>query len=430
MSHKNVSWDSCLRHAALTDVGMRRSNNQDAHTVVIAGDVPTWQERGHLFIVADGMGAHAAGELASKLAVDNVPHLYLHQRDLTVPEALREAVAEANAEIHRRGQSNPDFRNMGTTLSLLVLLPQGAVVAHVGDSRVYRLRGDVLEQLTFDHSLVWELQAAGKMPENKEEAAKLPTNVITRSLGPRPSVKVDLEGPFPLEVGDAFLLCSDGLSGLVQDEEIGTMLSCLPPDEAARVLVDLANLRGGPDNTTVVIAQVTGRELTTEGAGAGPLAVSRSAGRSPAKTHPALWIVAAVLFVAGLVLGTMGLSIPAGLALVGALGAAGVGAMNAFGGNSAGGKKRMVLAPGRTLGNGPHTRTECHATPALTANLAAVVGELRQAVAKNDWAVDWSQFNEFVRQANAATKDKNFKKAVTAHAHAISFIMQQLRKRK
>ncbi len=90
----------------------------------------------------------------------------------------------------------------------------------------------------------------------------------------------------------------------------------------------------------------------------------------------------------------------------------------------------MVLAPGRMFGAGPHTRTECRATPELTANLAAVVAELRQAVAKNDWVVDWSQFNKFVQQADAATKQNQFPQAVAAHAHAISFIMQQLRKRK
>ena len=130
-------------------------------------------------------------------------------------EALRAAVAEANAEIHQRGQNNPEFHNMGTTASSLAILPVGAVVAHVGDSRVYRLRQGVLEQLTFDHSLVWEMEASGHGDSGVWGQA-IPKNVITRSLGPNASVEVDVEGPFPIEPGDRFLICSDGLTGLVE----------------------------------------------------------------------------------------------------------------------------------------------------------------------------------------------------------------------
>ncbi len=146
----------------------------------------------------------------------------------------------------------------------LVLLPQGALVAHVGDSRVYRLRGTRLEQLTFDHSLVWEMSAAGQLPKDALPGF-VPKNIITRSLGPHASVQVDLEGPFPLEAEDTFLLCSDGLTGQVCDEEIGVLLQCLPPADAAQVLIDLANLRGGPDNVTVIIARVKGPALTAAG---------------------------------------------------------------------------------------------------------------------------------------------------------------------
>ena len=157
--------------------------------------------------------------------------------------------------IHERGQANAEFQGMGTTCSVLVLLPTTAVIAHVGDSRVYRLRRRQLEQLTFDHSLVWEMMAAGQMPRG-EVANFIPKNIITRSLGPHADVQVDLEGPFPLEVGDTFLLCSDGLSGQVKDEEIGAILSVLSPQEAVRALVDMANLRGGPDNITAIVARV------------------------------------------------------------------------------------------------------------------------------------------------------------------------------
>src|SRR5210317_1023397 len=117
-----------LQHVAHTDVGMRRANNQDSHVVLLAEDERAWRQRGHVFMVADGMGAHAAGELASKLAVDHVPHLYRHYRELSPPESIQRAFVEANAEIHKRGLANADFRAMGTTASALVLLPQGALV--------------------------------------------------------------------------------------------------------------------------------------------------------------------------------------------------------------------------------------------------------------------------------------------------------------
>src|SRR5262245_16565227 len=246
-----------LKHASVSDLGMRRTNNQDSLAVVVTNDVATWAARGHLLMVADGMGAHAAGELASKLAVDNIPHTYFKLRDLYPPAALRQAIREANATIHAKGQSSIGFQGMGTTCSCLVLLPQGALVAHIGDSRIYRLRGDVLEQLTFDHSLVWEMAAAGQMPQ-EDVPAYIPKNVITRSLGPHPTVHVDLEGPFSTQSGDAFLICSDGLSGPVNDAEMGAIVECLSPQEAADTLVDLANLRGGPDNISVIVAKVEG----------------------------------------------------------------------------------------------------------------------------------------------------------------------------
>ena len=255
------NWNNCLEYIALTDVGMRRANNQDAHVEVLSPDQDQWFRRGHLFVVCDGMGAHAAGELASEMAAEGIPHMYLKYRDLPAADALRKSIEDVNTQIHNRGQANPDFQGMGTTASTLLLLPQGALVAHVGDSRVYRLRGNCLEQLTFDHSLVWEMSAAGQLPKNALPGF-VPKNIITRSLGPHAEVKVDLEGPYPLEAGDTFLLCSDGLSGQVQDAEIAALLQCLPIADAAQVMIDLANLRGGPDNVTVTIIHVTNSALT------------------------------------------------------------------------------------------------------------------------------------------------------------------------
>jgi protein phosphatase len=208
-----------------------------------------------LFVVADGMGAHAAGELASKLATDTIPHSYAKRRDEPRVQALVDAVRDANNVIFTKGQDSVDFYGMGTTCSCLLMLPGGALVAHVGDSRVYRLRGYVLEQLTFDHSLVWELAAAGNATE-EAVPAYVPKNVITRSLGPNATVNIDVEGLFPYQKDDCFLLCSDGLTGPLSNELIGMVLATLPANKAAQTLVDLANLLGGPDNITVIVAEM------------------------------------------------------------------------------------------------------------------------------------------------------------------------------
>ena len=196
-----MNWDEFLQYAEVSDVGMRRMSNQDAHTFVLASDMDGWRHHGHLFVVADGMGAHAAGELASEMAVSGIAHRYDKYQDLSPHKAPYKAIVETNAEIHGRGQANIDFHNMGTTTGALLLVPQGAIVAHVGDSRVYRLRGNTLEQLTFDHSLVWELRASGQVNEDSELARTVPKNIITRSLGPNAKRAPGLRGPLFSRVG-------------------------------------------------------------------------------------------------------------------------------------------------------------------------------------------------------------------------------------
>jgi serine/threonine protein phosphatase PrpC len=245
-----------IEYASHTDVGIRRSHNQDAHVAIPAADDDHWHKIGHVFLVADGMGAHAVGELASKMAVDNIPHIFTKYAHEGANAALRRAFVEANNTIHTRGRQNVEFKGMGTTGTALVLRPEGAWVGHVGDSRAYRVRGGVIEQLSFDHSLLWEL--ARRQRKSPEELTGIPSNVIVRSLGPEAAVQVDVEGPHPLERGDVFLLCSDGLSGQVNDRVIGAIVTALPPDEAARFLVHMANLQGGPDNTTVIVVRVGG----------------------------------------------------------------------------------------------------------------------------------------------------------------------------
>ena len=368
-------------------------------------------------MVADGMGAHAAGELASKLAVDIVPLAYQKLADRAPPDALRAAVEDANAQIHGRGRADPDFRGMGTTSTTLVLLPQGAVAAQVGDSRAYRLRGDQFAQLTFDHSLVWEMRAAGQLPGD-QVPEYIPRNVITRSLGPSPTVKVDIEGPFPLMVGDTFLLCSDGLSGQVKDAEMGTILQCLPLAEAARTLIDLANLRGGPDNITLVLIRLTA-----------PLPLNKTADQPKPPIHrrpvpPAVWIVLTALVLLGLGLLVMG---HPWLGLIGLAAAGGVGAGAAVW--HCGGGPDLSWARSHH-GCGPYVVSQCSPNAEFAKQLASIAREVRDAATNGRWAVDWVQFNGKMDCGTSACQASDYVQAVSCFCQAISFIMGELRQQR
>lgn len=410
-----------LKHASVSDLGMRRANNQDAIGVFVTDDVATWATRGHLLMVADGMGAHAAGELASKLAVDNIPHNYFKLRDLYPPAALRQAVRDANSAIHAKGQSSLGFQGMGTTCSCLVLLPQGALVAHIGDSRVYRLRGELLEQLTFDHSLVWEMAAAGQMSE-AEVPAYIPKNVITRSLGPHATVHVDLEGPFSAQPGDTFLICSDGLSGPVNDEEMGAVLRAVEPREAADTLVDLANLRGGPDNISVVVAKVTAASQSA------PVETGDGETPTPGRSSPpgAIWIaaVACLLLLAYSVVNQYWL---------GAIGSA-IGFLAAAVAGIAFRATSPVACPpigsiGGPYGNGPYRKVQCTPNGKVAAAMGEIAAKLRELPASEagNSRIKWDDFDQASTAAKSAIERGDYIIAVREYCSAIRGIMKQLR---
>ena len=412
---------AALEIASLSDIGMRRTTNQDNFAVSLAANDEQYHRRGHLFIVADGMGAHAAGELASKIAVDQIPHLYSKYDDLSAPEALKKAVIGANTEIHRRGQANDDFHNMGTTCSVLMLVPQGAIVAHIGDSRVYRLRKNLLEQLTFDHSLVWEMHQSGQLTREEMESGKIPKNVITRSLGPYPECKVDVEGPFPLQVGDTFLLCSDGLTGPVTDQEIGALLAHLPPKKAARVLVDLANLRGGPDNITCVIAKVVDPNMATR-ADTQPIRLGRT-DNSGGQISPISWgiVIASGLAIVLFYLITRSwitTSIPA-IVFIGGL----IWML-----------KQVIsqpgystVDPGRRFGKGPYVQVKGGSEQVVADQLKEIATQLREAGREQGWDIDWTQFYDRLGSAEDKVTQQKFDQAIQEFGEAITTLMDQLR---
>jgi len=419
MADRESNWQDHLAHIALTDVGMRRANNQDSHTVVLASDREEWQARGHFFMVADGMGAHAAGELASKIAVDSVPHLYRKYRDMSPPEAMQKAIVETNSEVYRRGQANNDFRAMGTTASAMALLPQGALIGHIGDSRVYCVRGKKLRQLTRDHSLVWELRDAAN--GDVELANSVPKNVITRSLGPNAHVQVDIEGPYRVELGDTFLLCSDGLMARVTDEEIAAILRHLSPDEAGRMLVDLANLRGGPDNITIIVAQVTGGELATAGADAVPIKIGKV--KHDPKSELMFLVVIAVFFLAALLLSVIG-NMPASLA---ALAAGLVVALVAIVIRKRTEAKGIELGTGRKLGKGPYTSADCPDATEFAGTLAKITDELRRAPGAAKYEIDWAEYDSHYQSAAEARLNARPEDAIRESARAVSMLMEHVR---
>jgi serine/threonine protein phosphatase PrpC len=417
-----TTWNDALQVAAVTDVGMRRVNNQDSHSVILAADEAKWRRRGHIFLVADGMGAHAAGELASKLTADGIPHLFQKYIEESAQDALQRAVAETNAEVHRRGQANAEFHNMGTTMSSLVLLPQGALVAHIGDSRVYRFRGDVLEQLTFDHSLVWELRAAGQLTPGSDFARSVPKNVITRSIGPKPNVVADLEGFFPIEKGDTYLLCSDGLTGEVSDLEIGAILAALPPEEAGRALIDIGNLRGGPDNITVIVVRVVHDRMTTRVAMAEEEEDALTP--KPREMSPFYWFAGLVLLLASGIFWVVDEShILSYLTMVAALVVPFVGILRKYGPTWAAYFRRE-----KYLGKGPYTSTNCTQPGAFVDSLAKLVKELQDVGQSEHWTIGWPTLERHVKAAEEAASQKRPLVAVREYSRAISFCMQELRR--
>ena len=237
-----------LSSFAGSDVGRMRSGNEDSY---FCGQT--------VFAVADGLGGHQGGEVASAAAVE--PLARLDGREFTDPgeaaEALANAIREANEAILDRAAGDPALYGMGTTLTAAAVAGRHLQLAHVGDSRAYLLREGTLDQLTTDHTVVSELVRRGRL--TPEQAAIHPErSILTRAVGLDPRVPVDLPDPLELRAGDQLLLCSDGLTETVDDDQIAELLSAAPDGHAAcRSLIDAANDAGGPDNITVVLVRVS-----------------------------------------------------------------------------------------------------------------------------------------------------------------------------
>ena len=248
-----------IRYAAKTDVGMKRNHNEDYFSLI---------EDEQLFLVADGMGGHASGEVASKMAAEVLQEFYVRTKDdeatwpykmdrqlSYVENRLVVGIKMANQRIFHAACRDIKFKGMGTTIVSGQVVGDKFYIAHVGDSRCYRIRGGGIQQMTRDHSLLEDYKEA-KPDMTEEEERNFPhKNVITRALGMRETVQVDIRS-HQIKSGDVYILCSDGLSGMVIDNQICQIASNAKSlERSVAELVDAANRNGGTDNVTTLLLQ-------------------------------------------------------------------------------------------------------------------------------------------------------------------------------
>lgn len=243
--------DVQIETVAISDSGKARLNNEDSFGYLSG-------EFGFLFVVCDGMGGIAGGELASKTAVDtilghfdNVPEFYTPYKE------LQSAFARANAKIRQIATETSGYDGMGSTAVAALVLDDQLVVAHLGDSRIYLYRNRRLFQLTKDHSLV-QTMVEKKQIKASKAAHHEQKHIITKALGPRPSATAEVSNPVTLYNGDILLLCTDGLTNELSEKEIKAIIKKNPLEKAAQLLVDAANAAGGSDNITLQLVSVSG----------------------------------------------------------------------------------------------------------------------------------------------------------------------------
>ena len=243
--------------ASLTDVGRQRSNNEDSHLYWEPDSDEEFLRKGRLAVVADGMGGYEGGQEASRLAVETVHRIYDRAFGANPQDTLLEAFASAHRSIQRYATENPQFHGMGTTCTAVAIVDRQLHFAHVGDSRLYHIRAQSISRLTRDHSYVGRLVENGIV--RSEDAETHPQrHVLTAALGSGRDIAPHVpDRPVCLEEGDTLLLCTDGLWGLVGDQELALAAQANPPTEACSKLVKMALDRGGPDNITVLVLRVS-----------------------------------------------------------------------------------------------------------------------------------------------------------------------------
>lgn len=239
----------------LSDLGNIRTNNEDMGLFFKIADENVIREKGYMLIVADGMGGHQAGEVASKMAADIISKEYFKLNNSTVEKNLEKVFSLANKSIYSKATSQAAYNGMGTTCTVLIVIDKAVYYAHVGDSRAYIQKGDSIVQITQDHTYVQELVNNGDI--TAAEAATHPKrNILTNAMGTKPELRVDTgKCKFEFENNDRLLLCSDGLYEYFNDGELNTILLENGLKNAASIMIQQAKSRGGHDNITVVLAE-------------------------------------------------------------------------------------------------------------------------------------------------------------------------------
>ncbi len=243
-----------IEYASLSDIGLRRTMNQDCYGVFPEDTQSVSSPKGQLFIIADGLGGHVSGNTASEMAVKIVQEEYFKNDTENIPESLRRAFQKANKLICDELSCSDPYLKMGTTCSALVLASAHGCIAHVGDSQIFHIAHTKITQLTQDHTIIADLMRRGALSE--AEAQKHPEKrVLSRALGIEAEVQIDILEKINLQGEQSFVLCTDGLSK-VSPEEIKDVVLAASPEQACRTLVQMANDRGGSDNVTVQVIKL------------------------------------------------------------------------------------------------------------------------------------------------------------------------------
>ncbi|MGH9494714.1 MAG: Stp1/IreP family PP2C-type Ser/Thr phosphatase [Candidatus Sulfotelmatobacter sp.] len=248
-----------IEAASLTDVGLQRANNEDSSLYWEPESDAEFRRKGRLAIVADGMGGYEGGQEASRLAVETVRYVYDRNFDGDAQQTLNAAFHLAHDTIQRYGVDHPEFHGMGTTCTALSIIDQKLSFAHIGDSRLYLIRGGNISRLTRDHSYVGRLVENGIV--RSEDAESHPQrHILTAALGSGRDITPDVPPqPVPLEEGDTLLLCTDGLWSLINEQNLLQTVQENSPSDACPKLVQMALDRGGPDNITLLVLRVSAR---------------------------------------------------------------------------------------------------------------------------------------------------------------------------
>lgn len=255
---------SDIKAVVVSDLGNIRTNNEDMGLFFKIADENILREKGYMMIVADGMGGHQAGEVASRMATDIICREYFSQKSNSVEKNLEKALTVANKTIFEKASSQAAFQGMGTTCTVLVVIDQDVYYAHVGDSRAYIQKGNSIKQITEDHTYVQQLVNNGDI--TAAEAAVHPKrNILTNAMGTKPDLRIDTgKSKHIFEKNNRLLLCSDGLYDYLNDEELNKILMESSLINAASAMVEQAKARGGHDNITVVLAERKDVEAQTD----------------------------------------------------------------------------------------------------------------------------------------------------------------------